>query len=522
MINPKPLDIDAQLLTDFAGMARDPLAFALYAFPWGEAGDLESSGGPRRWQRKILQEMTDSLASIPNPPKMTDPLSHKKQNQAAFNHCLQLATASGHDIGKSALVSMIIWWGMCTMEDTRIVVTANTDTQLKTKTWPEVAKWYRLLICRHWFRMTATSISSMDPDHERTWRADAIPWNEQRTESFAGLHNEGKRILVIFDEASAIHDAIWEVTEGALTDSNTEMFWLCFGNPTRNTGRFRDCFTRLKHRWVTHQIDSLTVEDINHTRFEQMVEDYGEDSDFVRVRVRGLFPRAGTNQFIPSDSVESAMDPDTEYTCQGGDAYVLGVDVARFGDDESVVFARQGRDARNTGMWTYRGLDTMQLAAQVARLAGEAPSYPDAIFVDEGGVGGGVVDRLRQLGYSVIGVNFGARADMRGHSDFGNEGEQYSNKRAEIWGSMRQWLKQGAMLPDDAELMAQLIGPEYGLNLRGEIQLERKADMKKRGIASPDRADALALTFAYPVAAEVFGDGYGRAMECEHDWNPIA
>ena len=124
------------------------------------------------------------------------------------------------------------------MADTRIVVTANTDTQLRTKTWPEVTKWLRLLINRDWFKATATAVFSTETRHERLWRADAIPWSEENTEAFAGLHNKGRRVIVIFDEASGISDRIWEVSEGALTDEGTEIIWLAFGNPTRNTGAF--------------------------------------------------------------------------------------------------------------------------------------------------------------------------------------------------------------------------------------------------------------------------------------------
>jgi hypothetical protein len=186
------------------------------------------------------------------------------------------------------------------------VLTANTDTQLRTKTWPEVSKWFRLAINAHWWTVNATSIVSREKGHERIWRADAIPWSENNTEAFAGLHNKGKRIVVIFDEASAIADKIWEVTEGALTDEDTEIIWLAFGNPTQNTGRFRECFGKYKHRWKTFQIDSRTVEGTNKEQLDKWIEDYGEDSDFVRIRVRGEFPRAGSSQFIASDAVAAA------------------------------------------------------------------------------------------------------------------------------------------------------------------------------------------------------------------------
>ena len=159
-----------------------------------------------------------------------------------INQAIQLAVASGHGIGKTALVSWIILWAISTKPDARGVVTANTETQLKTKTWAELGKWFHMFIGKDFFSLTATALFAKDSAHERTWRIDMVPWCERNTEAFAGLHNKERRILVVFDEASAIPDVIWETTEGALTDANTEIIWCVFGNPTRNTGRFRECF----------------------------------------------------------------------------------------------------------------------------------------------------------------------------------------------------------------------------------------------------------------------------------------
>ena len=213
---------------------------------------------------------------------------------------------------------------------------------------------------------------------------------------------------MIFDEASAIVDKIWEVSEGALTDEATEIIWLAFGNPTRNTGRFRECFGRFRHRWDHGHIDSRLVEGTNEAQLEQWVRDYGEDSDFVRVRVKGVFPHAGSMQFISSALVELAMSSERAPRATRYDPLIMGVDVARFGDDRSVIRFRRGRDGRSMRPIKLRGVDTMQLAA---RIADENARYPcDAIFIDGGGVGGGVVDRCRQLGLRVIEVQFGARS----------------------------------------------------------------------------------------------------------------
>lgn len=454
---------------------NDPLKYSQAFYPWGE-GVLEGSAGPREWQSRIMSNIRDHLS-----------------NENTMYKPLRIAVASGHGIGKSSLVSMIIDWAM-KMPDTKIVVTASTDKQLKTKTWPEVEKWQKMSLTKDWFKVTATSIASLDPEHERTWRADAIPWNEEETESFAGLHNKGRRIVLIFDEASAIADKIWEVAEGALTDEHTQIIWLAFGNPTRNTGRFKECFGRFKSRWITYQIDSRTVEGTNKQELEDQVRAYGEDSDFVRVRVRGEFPRAGNMQFIPSDIVEKARKREPFHKV--GDPRIMGVDVARFGDDESVIAFRVGRDGCSTPWKTFRNIDTMELAA---RIVDEADHFkPDIIFVDEGGVGGGVVDRLNALRKPVVGVQFGSKADR---TNMDESSIQYANKVAEMWGGAKEWLK-GGSIPDDPDLDGQLTGREYGHVIKDgvdKIMLEKKADMKKRGLSSPDRADALALTFAYPV-----------------------
>lgn len=465
------LDPEGELIEDVARFAKNPLGFVEYAFPWGEPGPLEDKAGPDAWQREVLEGVAKGLSV-----------------ETAF----QDATASGHGVGKSALVAWLLLWAMSTYENTRGIVTANTENQLRTKTWAELSKWHRLLINRHWFRLTATALFSAQAAHEKTWRIDAVPWSENNTEAFAGLHNEGRRIIVVFDEASAIPDIIWETTEGALTDANTEILWFAFGNPTRNTGRFKECFGRFRHRWATRQVDSRKVAITNKTQIAEWIEDFGEDSDFVRVRVRGVFPRAGSLQFISGEVVQEARDRKVEPLAH--EPLILGVDVARFGDDRTVLCYRRGRNAASMPWHTYRGLDTMQVAARVAEAYTQ--HRPAAIFVDEGGLGAGVVDRLRQLSVPVTGVNFGGKPD-RAQTD---DGIKVRNKRAEMWAFMRAWLK-GGMVPDDHELAADLTGVEYGFDENQAIQLEKKEHMKKRGLASPDLGDALALTFAYPVGS---------------------
>lgn len=492
-----------EIIERLAEFSFDPLGFVLWAFPWGEPGsELERFVGPEPWQEAILRELGSGVLSV--------------------DAAIRLARTSGHGIGKSACVSWIILWAMSTYEDCVGVVTANTETQLKTKTWVQLAKWYRLCLCRDMFKMTATAMFSQDPEHERTWRMDMVPWSERNTEAFAGLHNQGKRILLIFDEASAIPDVIWEVAEGALTDENTQIIWAVFGNPTRNKGRFRDCFPggKFAHRWRSAAIDSREVSITNKDQINEWIKDYGEDHDFVRIRVRGIFPRIDAESFIPFVLASEASERDI-YPQSG--PIVLGVDVGRFGDDPSVIYPRKGRDARSIAPEIIQGSDTMVVAARVA--ATFLRLSATIVMVDSGGVGGGVVDRLRQLRIPVMEVDFGSGADGVNPDD----GAKYANKRAEIWGALRNWLKGGSIpqisTGDRTTLLDELIGPNFALNGSEAIQLESKKDMRKRGVPSPNVADALACTFAYPSFEFAVDPRYPHEVEKPHvepDYNPFA
>jgi hypothetical protein len=247
---------------------------------------------------------------------------------------------------------------------------------------------------------------------------------------------------------------------------------------------------------------------------KELANAYGEDSDYFRVRVKGEFPRVGATEFIPAALVAEARTREAEG--QRFDPLIIGVDVARFGDDETVLVFRKGRDARSIPAVRLRGLDTMQVASRVVEAAQRYRA--DGVFIDEGGVGGGVVDRCRQLRLFVLGVQFGGKSDR---ADLITQGERYANKRAEIWGSLRSWLSVGA-IEDNDDLRDQLVGPAYGFNVRDEIQLERKEDMRRRGVASPDWADALAITFAYQVVPnEMAGGEFAPKETYVTEYNPF-
>lgn len=451
-------DYERRLREDVADYAGDPYGFVMYAFPWGEPGPLEAMSGPLDWQSELLRAVRDRLISPAE--------------------AIQVAVSSGHGIGKSAFVAMIVCWAMATAANTRGIVTAGTEGQLATKTQPEVAKWHKMMICAHWFECTATKMFAVA--HPESWRIDFVPWNENNPEAFAGLHNLGRRIMVVIDEASQVARVIWETIRGALTDSNTEILLFAFGNPTRNSGEFFECFGRNKHRWMTRQIDSRSVPITNKAQIAQWVEDYGEDSDFVRVRVRGVFPNAGANQMVASAAIAAARvrrEPGQK------SPIVIGVDVARFGDDQTVIAIREG-DWLNP-LIKRRGMDLMQTAGLVGELI--VRHSPDAVFIDEVGIGSGVVDRLRQIGHSVVGVSASASP---------NDRNVYANSTTEMWARMAAWIERTGCLPDDPELEHELGSREYSFNRQNLIQIERKDDMKKRGLSSPDCGDALALTFA--------------------------
>lgn len=472
-----PATPDQMIADDAANFYADPLGFVMWAFEWG-VGVLSGFTGPDTWQREFLLDVGRQVrARRFDGVHPVDPI--------------QAATSSGHGIGKSALTAWLVLWIMSTRPHCQGVVTANTGPQLESKTWARLAEWRERCITGHWFSQT-TGKGSLKLSHKQfpeTWRCDGQTCREELSEAFAGLHAATSTPFYIFDEASAVPDKIWAVAEGGLTDG--EPMWFAFGNPTRNDGRFFQCFNALRHRWTTRQIDSRTAALTNKVQIDRWIADYGEDSDFVRVRVRGVFPRAGSMQFIDSETVEAAASRPA--IASPFEPLVIGVDVARQGEDRTVIYVRKGRDGRTHEPIKLRVPDLMTIAGRVAQ---EYQRFQaDAVFVDQDGMGYGVLDRLRQLKVPCIGISNGAKADR---VDFGEDKIAAANKGAEMWNNMRGWLKGGA-IPNDPELKIDLTGRQYGFNARNEIQLESKEDMKERGLASPDIADALALTFAYPV-----------------------
>ncbi|RAU21130.1 terminase [Paramagnetospirillum kuznetsovii] len=483
-------DAKGELHDFLASCVHDPLRYVIGAYPWG-IGDLAGSDGPREWQADILGTIRGHL-----------------KNKDTRHEPLRIAVASGHGIGKSALISQIINWAMGTATDCKVVVTANTEAQLRTKTWPEVSKWQRLAIDADHFTPTATAVVSTMPGRDRSWRCDAIPWSEHNTEAFAGLHNQGKRLVLIFDEASAIADRVWEVAEGAMTDEGTEIIWIAFGNPTRASGRFRECFRRHRKRWNCRQIDSRSVEGTNKAQLEAWAEDYGENSDWYKVRVKGEFPSMSVRSLIGDDDVAAAFGRHLRDEQFDFAPKIIGVDPAWSGDDEFVIYLRQGLMSKLLGKWSKNDNDVV-MAGIIAKF--EDQYKADAVFID-GGYGTGIVSAGRTMNRTWQLVWFSAKPEDLG----------CLNKRSEMWVKMRDWLKEGGAIEPDDQLREELTGVETVPRLDGKIQLESKEALKARGLQSPNRADALAITFAYPVAMKLQpGDyGFGKTDRCTTEYDP--
>ena len=457
----------------------DPLAFVLFVFPWGKAGTpLEHFKGPRKWQREVLQ----SLAV------------HIKQNNGKVDFdTFRMATSSGRGIGKSALVSWLTIWMLSTRIGSTTIISANSESQLRSVTWAEITKWLAMSLNSHWFEVSATRLMPakwitelVERDLKkgtRYWSVEGRLWSAENPDAYAGVHNYDG-VMVIFDEASGIDDAIWAVTSGFFTENTPHRFWMAFSNPRRNTGYFFECFHSKRAFWTTKIVDARTVEGTDKQVYQQIIDEYGADSTQAAVEVYGDFPNEGDDQFISSLIVDDAMKrvPIKDDTAP----IIVGVDPARFGSDSTVIVVRQGREI--VEIKRFRGDDTMTVVGHVIETIEEYK--PAMVVIDEGGVGGGVVDRLKEQRYKIRGVNFGNKA---------KNPLMYGNKRAEMWGEMKNWLKT-ASIPTERVLKSDLISPIMKPDSKGTIFLESKKDMRARGLASPDAADALAVTFAYPVA----------------------
>lgn len=459
-------------------LANDPLKFVLYVFPWGERGTpLEHHPGPRKWQREVLQDLT----------------RHIKANDGKVDFdTFRMATSSGRGIGKSALVSWLVIWMISTRIGSTTIVSANSEAQLRSVTWAEITKWLAMSINSHWYEIAATRIMPakwltelVERDLKkgtRYWAIEGRLWSEENPDAYAGVHNYDG-VMLVLDESSGIPDSIWSVSAGFFTENTPNRFWLAFSNPRRNSGYFYECFNAKRDFWNTKIVDARDVEGTDKAVYQQIIDEYGADSAQAHVEVYGQFPNAGDDQFIPNSYVDDAMKRPKHKDDTA--PIVIGVDPARFGSDATVIAVRQGRDI--VELRRHRGADTMEVVGHVIEAIEDY--NPAMVVIDEGGLGAGIVDRLKEQRYKIRGVNFGNKA---------SKPMMWGNKRAEMWGAMREWLKT-ASVPNERMLKSDLIGPMTKPDSKGALFLESKKDMKARGLASPDAADAIAVTFAFPV-----------------------
>lgn len=465
----------------------DPEAFVMFSFPWGQRNTpLEHFSGPRRWQRRVLREISEFVKK--NKGSVT---------QGDLLEAMRYAVSSGRGVGKSALVSWLILWMLTTRIGSSVIVSANSEPQLRKVTWGELTKWNTMALNSHWWEVTATSLSPaawlsdlVERDLRkgtRYWGAYGKLWSEESPDSYAGVHNMDG-MMVIFDEASGIPDSIWSVASGFFTENIPDRYWFAFSNGRRNNGYFYEAVDGSKRSfWRSQKIDGRDVEGTDKSIYDQIIDEYGVDSDEARVEVYGDFPKTGDNQFISPQVVDDAMVR-PQYKDMSA-PIIIGVDPARGGSDSTVIAVRRGRDI--VAIRRYQGDDTMTVVGHVIEAIREF--RPVLTVIDEGGLGYGILDRLVEQKYKVRGVNFGWKSKTPA---------MWGNKRAELWGSLRSWLKT-ASIPQDRLLKTDLISVQKKPDSAGTIYLLGKKEMKALGFASPDTADAIAVTFAYSVAHRV-------------------
>lgn len=405
---------------------------------------------------------------------------------------------SGQGVGKTGLEAALVIWFLCCRPNPKVICTAPTKQQLHDVLWAEVAKWLESSMVKNLLKWTKTKVYMIG--HEERWFATARTAN--KPENMQGFHED--HMLIIVDEASGVADPIMEAIQGTLSGDDNKL--LMCGNPTRTSGYFYDSHNRDRKLFRTHKVDSRDSKRTSKENIQMLIDKYGAESDVVRVRVYGEFPKAEADAFIALELAELAATATVQPT---GNTLHLGVDVARFGDDETVIAPRIGMKV--FPLRCYNKQDTMATVGCVVAAGREMQNDNSSLHfveikVDDSGVGGGVTDRLNEViveegltGWRVIPVNNGSRVTDDGE-------EHYENRGTESWATIRDLLQESFSkhlqgetasieLPADDRLVTQLTQRKYRMTSKGKLALERKEDMKKRGLDSPDRADAVVLSF---------------------------
>lgn len=430
----------------------------------------------------------------------------------------RLALKASKGPGKSCVLAWLGWWWLVTRAHAKVICTSLSGDNLRDGLWTELAKWQRRspLLCKA-FEWQAERIISIE--HPSTWWASARQWSRsanisQLGETLAGVHADN--ILFLIDEAGSIPDAVVATAEAGLANADpargTEAKLVLAGNPTQLSGPLYRACTHERALWWVMEIsgdpdDPRRAPRVSAQWAREQIAKFGRDNPWVLINVFGRFPPGQSNALLGVEEITAAISRSLAELDYHDEVKILGVDVARFGDDRSVLFLRQGRASFRPRV--FRNLDTMTLASEVVRCVEQ--NSPAAVFIDQTGIGSGVVDRCRQLGLDVIGVDFGGRA-LDAH---------YANRRAQMWCLLAEWVRGGGCLPNVTELISELTAPTYDFDAAGKLRLESKADMKSRGLPSPDLADALALTFAAPVAHRAIRARLALRA-CPSDYDPYA
>jgi hypothetical protein len=408
----------------------------------------------------------------------------KELVKLASNQAARVAVSSCTGSGKTAVLCMMVLLYLIVLPDCRILITAPTSNHLERVFRNELEKWYRRMPpqFQDMFDLTLRKIEYKAKSYVQF--ASLVTASAENREALAGGH--ASNYIIVGDEASGINEEAFDVLLGTLSTGEGGRFILV-SNPVRSSGRFFEIFNRELGSWKKLYFSAFDSPNVNKEWVQEMEDTYGADSDFYRMRVLGQFPRVGVSQFISADTVEDAVRNTLDFRAYNNFPKIMGVDVARFGDDLTVFVVRQG--PKMVDFRTYKGLDTMEVSTKIAEY--QAMQRCAGIYIDSIGVGAGVADRCRQLKLPIRDVVV---------SNKSTEPDVYCNLRSQLWGKMREWLDNGADIPREAteketNLAAQLTSMEYGYNNKSQIQLLSKKDLKRLGYPSPDIADALSYTF---------------------------
>lgn len=478
-----------ELVTELATFDEDPLGFVLFAYPWGvEGSPLAQVDGPYRWQVDELRALGDHTREQVENTRIGRPLKR-----------FQSAKSSGRGIGKSALFGWVANWQTSCRIGSSVIVTANTEGQLKGKTFPEFGRWYTMAINAHWWEVDSMKVTPQEwiaalvRDQLKIdtgyWGVFGENWSQENPDAFAGVHNM-YGLSVLFDEASGIPEPIWNVSRGFFTEKNPYRHWIVMSQMRRNEGAFYNRFyhERYARGWRTEILDATTVEGGDQEVYADIAREEGKDSDVYRVEVLGLPPESSENQFIPTSYVVGAErreipDHHRDWTHN----LIMGVDPAPRG--RTVIAFRCGRDARSIPWVTLKGKNNIEIAREISRLA--IQYGVDAVAIDEG-MGTGVIDYLKEIKFHrrfpLYTVLFGQKAEHK----------EWATRGTELWGDLRDWLKDVGCIPINDRFRRDAIARQWKWHGREENKkiLESKKDLEKRGLASPDDVDALAVTFA--------------------------